>query len=152
MAKFVDLWKPSSMKKIFLFACLAISVAAAAQETSLVEEYLNNQVRPKQDGAGEYPVGVTVHKDCFSMNKKSPFKTIIPADWDSIGTSLGLENVVRLPQDGMPCIRPDMKQFNMPNAGAAIVIKRSGPGAIPNPSTSLRVVIPKGRTSIKTKP
>jgi hypothetical protein len=37
-----------------------------------------------------------------------------------------------LPQDNMPCIVPDMTQFNMPNAWTG-KLKTAGAGSIPNP-------------------
>lgn len=49
--------------------------------------------------------------------------------------------VLILPQDRMPCVVPDMSQFNMPSTGS-ISQKPSrykGPGAIPNPSDSLKL-------------
>jgi len=47
--------------------------------------------------------------------------------------------VVALPQDNMPCIVPDMKQFSMPNATPVYPNKQKGPGAIPNPISNSNV-------------
>lgn len=36
-----------------------------------------------------------------------------------------------LPQDNMPCMVPDLSQFNMPNAGRGIKITGMPPGSVP---------------------
>jgi len=62
--------------------------------------------------------------------------------------------VYKSPEGNMPCIVPDMKEFNMPNAGAGIKIQSFGAGAIPNPGArpDLMTIIPRGKTTLPTKP
>lgn len=127
------------MKKILLSAGIIISLGAAAQNTDLVENYLNHQLKPKAELPGT--------RDCY--NPKAVFTDIMPSQW---GITLNGEKVYRLPQDGMACIVPDMKQFNMPNAGEGILLKKYGAGVIPNPGAeSNNSSTPRGQVTIFPK-
>jgi hypothetical protein len=111
------------MKRLLLFTGIIISLGTTAQNTDLVENYFNYQSKLKKDAFEK------LSRDCFSKPRPA-FTDIVPNQW---GTTLNGEKVYRLPQDGMACIEPDLKQFNMPNAGAGMLLKKYGPGAIPNP-------------------
>jgi len=53
--------------------------------------------------------------------------------------------IYSLPLDNMPCIVPDMSQFNTPNlADRSLTLKSNIPGRIPNPVIPYRI-IPQGK-------
>lgn len=109
------------MKSIFFALGIIGSVTVAAQENNMVEDYFKkNTPKLKKDVSLSFPSAV-------ELDKKMPMGMEYSHSLTS-GT-----NVYTLPQDNMPCVVPDMKQFSMPNAGTGIKIKSNGPGAIPNP-------------------
>lgn len=132
------------MKRILLSAGILISLSAAAQDNTLVENYFNRQLKSRLQIKEVPHIGAI---DCLTGK-------IIDTDIRPIQpvTSLGGEEVVILPQDGMPCIQPDLDQFNMPNAGAGMKMRRSGAGVIPNPGSNSVTLLPKSKTTLMTKP
>lgn len=73
---------------------------------------------------------------------KSPRLQSIPFATNSIPFILPNGNkVISLPQDNMPCIIPDMTQFNTPNMAVPVYpYKQKGPGAIPNPVNNVTTI------------
>ena len=133
------------MKRLLLSAGILISLSAAAQDNNLVENYFNHQLKSKRTdvevtphlGAVDCTTGKVVITDIRPLQPR---------------TSLNGEKVVHLPQDGMPCIQPDLGQFNMPNAGAGLKMKKSGAGVIPNPGNKAITLMPLGKTTLMKKP
>lgn len=125
------MFKPSLLKKIFLLASiLAFSFASAQQnEFFNIEKYMQKkqtELKKSQFRIHRFPENVTT---TYSVPTSQP---------QLIAELPNSNKVYALPQDHMPCIKPDMSQFNMPNV---FVVNKpySSPfkkevGKIPNPA------------------
>ncbi len=121
------------MKKIFLFLfILAYSFASAQQN-----EFFNIQKYMQKKQAESKKTQFKIQP--FTNNLITSFHP------SSLQPQLMYElpngnKVYALPQDHMPCIKPDMSQFNMPNSFKQkpyrpFLLKT--PGIIPNPAVPL---------------
>lgn len=110
------------MKYLFLLAALAVFGFASAQDDDLhyFQKRLNKQ--NKSFILPEYQPGVSVPPQ---QNQASTQKeqTYVSPDGN---------NVTILTEDNMPCIKPDLSQFNMPVAGSP-EMPYPQIAAIPNP-------------------
>lgn len=116
------------MKYILLLMAVAAMHTASAQDNKymdLLKRYKNpsavNPLLPKFEDlrkkANPFVLNIT-------NSSREKFLALL-----SNGTK-----VYALPQDNMPCLKPDMQQFNMPNAGRNVPLYRYPErGAIPNP-------------------
>jgi hypothetical protein len=66
----------------------------------------------------------SLHKILQKINEKQHMSTLVYTQPN--GT-----RVYTLPQDQMPCLAPDMSQFNMPVKGKGIKITGMPPGSLP---------------------
>ena len=127
----VALFKPSLMKKIFLLASiLAFSFASAQQnEFFNIEKYMQKkqiELKKSQIKIPRFPEKATI--TYFEPSSQPQLIAELPNG----------NKVYALPQDHMPCIKPDMNQFNMPNVYVAnkpysSLFKKEA-GKIPNPT------------------
>jgi hypothetical protein len=105
------------MKYLFLFAALsAFGVASAQDDNNNFKKLLENYQK----------------KNAVTVPGPQPRASLLTDKNYSFSLTNG-NKVHRLPQDNMPCLAPDMKQFNMPNAGSPYMIKK-GKNVIPDPS------------------
>jgi len=123
------------MKKIFLVCGVFALYSANAQQKDLfdIEKHLqkkaieNNGVKLRQQTF-----------DKFRIPDPSPgTNPIINSHKESLSYKLpNNDSVFILPIDNMPCVVPDMKEFNvMPNAGInSNIILQNRVGQIPNPA------------------
>lgn len=116
------------MKYLFLLITVAAMQTASAQDTrymDLLKTYKKpsaiNPLLPKFEALRR-----KAQPFVFNTNNQSREKLLAVL---SNGTK-----VYALPQDHMPCLKPDMSQFNMPDAGRNVTIYRyPEKGSIPNP-------------------
>ena len=117
------------MKCLLLLAGLAAFGFASAQDDAL--HYFQKKTnKPKKFLVHpEYQptVSFQLKKDIFPASKETAF--ILPDG----------NKVALLGQDNMPCIKPDMMQFNMPNAGSPEMLQRWRK-AIANPGFKKKVL------------
>ena len=111
------------MKYLFLIAGILVFGFVSAQNDEVY--YLQKQLKKLQQ------------KKINPLYKHQPPVALLPKDnflpENDIAYTLANGNKVsKLPQDNMPCIVPDMSQFNMPNAGSPDMLY-SRKGTIPNP-------------------
>jgi hypothetical protein len=127
------------MRSILLTLGIIGSLSVAAQDNNMVEDYFKKNVpKLKKDVSLSFPAAV-------DLAKKMPMGMEYSHSLAS-GTK-----VYTLPQDNMPCVVPDMNQFNMPNAGTGIKIKPHSPGAIPNPGAGNNNNVPRGQVMLFPK-
>lgn len=107
------------MKRVLFFVCIVSATGSMAQQKDVfdIEKHLK-------------------------LHKPTNFYPVIPQTFISIpafAAKVHQELFYSLPQDNMPCIVPDMNQFNMPvvTGKSAIPSSPASPGAIPNPATPL---------------
>ncbi len=122
------------MKSLFLFAALAVFGFASAQDE-------NNQYKKLLENYQK--------KNAVTVPGFQRQRTLLTEKNYSFTLPNGTK-VHGLPQDNMPCLAPDMKQFNMPNAGSPSMILR-GKNAIPNPSQPAIVLVAARNTETKQK-
>jgi hypothetical protein len=137
------------MKKMIVIMALFGSYAAAAQYS----DFFDNQMKLRKKKEAKQKINPDRFPVLPRAGWKSPGMTVSPnivvlrgaGQWKLIMQLANGNKVYALPQDNMPCIVPDMNQFNMPDAGNQTHIYRyPAPGAIPNPVISRR-----GRTIVK---
>ena len=119
------------MKKVFLLASiLAFSFASAQQnEFFNIEKYMQKkqkELKKSQIKIPRFPEKTT--NMYFETSSQPQLMVELPNG----------NKVYALPQDHMPCIKPDMSQFNMPNIYVskkpqASLFKKEA-GKIPNPA------------------
>jgi hypothetical protein len=132
------------MKYIFILAAFGIVTTAAAQDHSY-KDLMKKLKQPSSELQLRKLPRFDAMKRPFnsftfqSMNLNSTLLLSNPAN----GTK-----VYALPMDRMPCLVPDMNQFNMPNVGQhTMILKFPEPGYIPNPATQKGLIItPDKRT------
>jgi hypothetical protein len=109
------------MKYLFLLAGLAVFGFASAQDDALhyFQKKWNKQNKVIILPQYETMASFQVQSNYLSQKKE-----------DSYVLQNG-NKVTLSAQDNMPCIKPDMRQFNMPNAGSPGMIQR-GKNAIPD--------------------
>lgn len=111
------------MKYLFLLAGIAAFGFASAQKDELY--YFKKQLEKKQQNSivllPKYQPPVLL----LPQNNYLPQKDIAYILPDG-------NKVSALPQDNMPCVMPDMNQFNMPNVGSPEML-HPGRNVIPNP-------------------
>ena len=117
------------MKSFLLIAAL-MSVCATFAQNDPYKEYL-------QKHKNSFVIPMTRNNDTL-FNKLNMVRDA-PAAFPDAKLELTLSNgskVFALPQDNMPCVVPDMKQFSIPNSASnkVRVYSYNGPGAIPNPA------------------
>jgi hypothetical protein len=102
------------MKQVFLIAVVLSFSAVVAQTPDNIQDWLK-KFKPKSSVL-KSPLPFTSAEVYFALPKGN--------------------RMYALPQDNMPCIVPDMHQFNMPVAKGKTVfpLSPSSPGAIPNPA------------------
>ena len=103
------------------------------------------------------------HLDKISKDKKLPGAVFIPFNKTRPFINCGFplysqeishilpngDKVYTLSQDNMPCIVPDMRQFNMPNSSdpdkyfESLIFRNDSPGAIPNAVRPYRLIVSK---------
>lgn len=118
------------MKYLLLLAGLAVFGFASAQEDALhyFQKKLNKQNKAFMPPEYQSPFSLQLQKNYLSAQKENVF--VLPDG----------NKVTLLAQDNMPCIKPDMSEFNMPNAGSPGMIQR-GKNAIPNPTRPAAIFI-----------
>lgn len=133
------------MKKILLLTSLAVSFTAIAQEDELFD--FNKHIQKKQAEAKKSAEKKEMLGFLKNRNKINPPMDFLSNKPDLTYTLKNGDRVIILSQDNMPCIVPDMKQFQaMPNAGSKAGINnfyipwRSQPGIIPNASMPFRMI------------
>ena len=125
------------MKKVFLLASILAFSFASAQENEFfnIEKYMQKKqqdLKKSQVRIRRFPENVTP----YSVTSSQP-KLIVELPNGN--------KVYALTQDHMPCIKPDMNQFNMPNifvskkSQASLFEKEAG--KIPNPAIPLLELI-----------
>lgn len=128
------------MKTIFLLFGLFGCYGVSAQQKDLfdIEKHLHKKSIQKKGTKHRL-----LQRDNFNNYKSVPEKN--PANKSYTGVlSYTLPNgdkLYSLPTDNMPCVVPDMNQYNiMPNAGTStIVILQNRPGIIPNPAKPFKI-------------
>lgn len=131
------------MKKIFLLLGITFSVSTFAQQKDLfdIDRYIQKKLTEKLKTAGK--------------EKPVPFlpQKYIPAYPISNNTQMNYtfsngDRVVILPFDNMPCVVPNMSQFQaMPNPGRNIlaynfnVLPKRLPGVIPNGALPFKIIV-----------
>ena len=112
------------MKYLFLIAGILVSGFVSAQNDEVY--YLQKQLKKLQQ------------KKINPLYKHQPLAALLPqkdkllSKKDVAYTLPNGNKVSALYQDNMPCIVPDMRQFNMPNAGSPDMLY-SHKDRIPNP-------------------
>lgn len=132
------------MKKIFIIASILAFFFASAQQNELfdiqkhVQQKIKDEINQKQK---EQLLSL------FKPKMSTPFLKPIPVPQMKILESLpNGDKVYILPEDNMPCIVPDMSQFNKADlAGLDLKQKyftpnRNFPGKIPNPVTPFKFI------------
>ncbi len=111
------------MKYLLIINFLAVSGIASAQHDDLYyfKKQLEKQKQknPSLPAQSQSPSLLPDQKSNLVLQEKQDY---VLSDGNK---------VTILAQDNMPCIKPDMSQFNMPNAGTPEMLKRKP--AIPNP-------------------
>lgn len=116
------------MKYLFVIAAFAFSGVASAQTDDVYYFKKRLDKQKEEKGVPQFQSPVLL-----------PNQNNIPVFPEKQNYTLANGNKVRiLLQDNMPCIKPDMSQFNMPNAGTPDMLKKNI-AAIPNPSQHVRV-------------
>jgi len=118
------------MKKILLsVSILAFSFASAQQKNLFdIQKHIQGKIKENK---------------LRSLAPKQSF--LYPQSNHSQSYTLPNGNkVYTLAQDNMPCVKPDMSQFNMPNVADGhfkiFVQKRNTPGKIPNPISPFEII------------
>ena len=113
------------MKYIFALVAITIVYAAAAQDNNYLD-LLKRYKKPFLKLSPKFESQLSNTGNSFYLYSLSADRLLTQL---SNGTK-----IYRLPQDNMPCLVPDMNQFNMPNVGYNIKLyKYPEPGSIPNP-------------------
>lgn len=131
------------MKKIFTIAnILAFSFASAQQNDVFdIQKHLQQKIKDE--------ISQKQKEQLLSiLRPKISFKTFsIPAPQAKFLMSLSNGNkVYALPPDNMPCIVPDMSQFNKADLAGpdlkqkSFLLNRNLPGKIPNPATPFKFI------------
>jgi hypothetical protein len=110
------------MKWIFLLACFASATAyGQLNKNSVLEKLKSTNRLMGKYYSNPFPDG-RISQNQFNSNKRAIINTI------------GERAVIVLPQDNMPCIRPDMRFFKvMPNIGSLALLEHpSDPGIYVN--------------------
>jgi hypothetical protein len=114
------------MKKILLIAGILVFSFASAQQKDLfdIQQHIQEKIKESK---------------LRSLVPKQPF--LYPQSKLSHPYTLPNGNkVYTLPLDNMPCVEPDMSQFNMPNiAKSDKYLQRNMSGRIPNPAPRLKL-------------
>lgn len=132
------------MKKIFLLFGIAAFSSASAQQNDLFD--IQKQLQKKQAEDKK-----TVEKNTMLLPFKKPttygnlYSGKIPEEYYTLRNG---DKVVTLSLDNMPCVQPDMRQFqNMPNLAYDkrfnFAPQRPEPGQIPNGSGYYRMIVSK---------
>lgn len=132
--------KPSFMRTFFLLAALVAFCVASAQETDYTD--LMKRYKKPLNGKPALPRFDALR----SLPGKYQIYPSIPKT-RLLGVLENRNTIYALPQDNMPCVVPDMSQFNMYNAAAGKVYSFKGPGAIPNPAAP-----PQGSIAFEKRP
>lgn len=129
------------MKKSILAVALFGFYAASAQHTEFFDTQM--KLRKKKEATQKINPGSQPAFPGNKMKLSAPFvapqKPALSGEIVPGKLIMQLANggkAYALPQDGMPCIVPDMNQFTMPNGAGNRVqaYRHPGPGAIPNPA------------------
>jgi hypothetical protein len=130
------------MKKMLIFACILFSVVAKAQQSNFfdAEKHLQKLNSGKKE---------------MKINRSAPFLQLNRSTTPFPELSYTLPNgdkVIALPLDNMPCVKPDMSQFQaMPNAGKDFFrdfyAQTEKAGTIPNGA----IFVPMNRLLTKRK-
>lgn len=132
------------MKKIFLLVGIAAFSSSTAQQKELfdINKYIQKKQVEKKKAAEKEKL--ILHSFRTNYNTGNYYFSNKP---DLTYTLSNGDRVITLLQDNMPCIVPDMKQFQtMPNGGNKVGInnyyrwKRNMPGIIPNGSMPFRMI------------
>lgn len=115
--------------KSLLLAAAIFSTCVVAAQNDLYKDYLEKHKKP---------LVIPMTRNSDSLLMKVGTVNDGPAAFPDARLEAVLSNgskVYALPQDNMPCVVPDMKQFSVPNSATnkARVYNYNGPGAIPNP-------------------
>ncbi|MEO8403920.1 MAG: hypothetical protein ABI480_04980 [Chitinophagaceae bacterium] len=129
------------MKYIFILAAFGIFTTAAAQDNSY-----KDLMKKLQQPQSELQLKKLPRFDAISKQFNSfTYKSMNPNSTLLLSKLANGTKVYALPMDRMPCLVPDMNQFNMPNVGQhTMILKFPEPGYIPNPQKGL-IIIPGKR-------
>ena len=132
------------MKKVFLLFGIAAFSSASAQQNDLFDIQKHIQKKILKDKVKAKKNTQLVFENCFAgpqVRKLRPnyFPDFILPNGD---------RVITLPIDNMPCVQPDMRQFQtMPNVVYDTQFnfspQRPKPGQIPNGSVPYRMIVSK---------
>ena len=132
------------MKNIFLLIGIAAFTSAKAQQKDMldIDKFIQKKQEEKKK-ASEKEIPVFSFNNNYDTNHYLFFN--IP---NQTYTLTNGDKVITLSLDNIPCVVPDMKQFQtMPNAGSEVVInnyyypfKRNLPGIIPNGSVPFKML------------
>jgi hypothetical protein len=126
------------MKYIFILAAFGIVTTAAAQDKSY-----KDLMKKLQQPQSELQLRKLPRFDALSkqFNSYSLQSSINPDSKLLLSKLANGTKVYALPMDRMPCLVPDMNQFNMPNVGQhTMILKFPEPGYIPNPQKGLIII------------
>lgn len=136
------------MKKIFLITGILAFTVAAAQQNEFFDIQKHLQEKSKKE-RNQKEQSLLLSNRGFRIKSSAGYLSN-PNQYTPNSNQYTLlpngNKVYSLARDHMPCIVPDMHQFNMPNMAKAntdltLLINRK-PGAIPNGVTPYRIIPP----------
>jgi hypothetical protein len=131
------------MKKVFLLFGIAVFSSASAQQKDLFDIGIHLQKKQAESKKA-------AEKKNMLLPPRNIFNLYIPYTANQSDLSYLLPNgdkVIILGQDNMPCVVPDMSQFqNMPNpsfqrSNSSFVPFTKGPGQIPNGALPFSMIV-----------
>ena len=129
------------MKYIFILAAFGIVTTVAAQDNSY-----KDLMKKLQQPQSALQFKKLPRFDAVSKFNSFTFKSMDPNATLLLSTLANGTKVYALPMDKMPCLVPDMNQFNMPNVGQhTMILKFPEPGYIPNPIIQKGLIIIPGK-------